>query len=136
MTTAAHDLRYRTAGPTAGDGFASTACTNFLFFRLEAPEDCRRWRTCVDRCFTERLFHTRDARSRQLVQLRAVPVQHATRSFNPWFCRQFPESPMRIGYSFWGFLADGVLDTPDGARSYRRPVIDALQRAGNHLVLV
>lgn len=43
---------------------------------------------------------------------------------------------MRIGYSFWGFLADGVLDTPDGARSYRRPVIDALQRAGNHLLLL
>ncbi|WP_203821578.1 hypothetical protein [Paractinoplanes ferrugineus] len=43
---------------------------------------------------------------------------------------------MRIGYSFWGFLTDGVLDTPDGGRSYRRPVIDALQQAGSHVVLV
>ena len=43
---------------------------------------------------------------------------------------------MRIGYSFWGFLTDGVLDTPDGGRSYRRSVIDAVQEAGHQVVLV
>ncbi|MDY7091272.1 MAG: hypothetical protein SYR96_40120 [Actinomycetota bacterium] len=42
----------------------------------------------------------------------------------------------RIGYSAWGFLTDGVLDTPDGARAYRRAVIDALQDAGNEIVLL
>lgn len=43
---------------------------------------------------------------------------------------------MRMGYSFWGFLTDGVLDTPDGGRSYRRSVIDALRNFGHHVVLV
>jgi hypothetical protein len=43
---------------------------------------------------------------------------------------------MRIGYSFWGFLSDGVLDTPDGGRSYRGSVIDALQQAGHRVVFV
>jgi hypothetical protein len=49
---------------------------------------------------------------------------------------QSAETRLRIGYSFWGFLSGGVLDTPDGGRSYRRPVIDALQQAGNHVVFV
>ena len=48
-----------------------------------------------------------------------------------------PAGPrLRIGYSFWGFLTSGVLDTPDGGRGYRRSVIDALQAAGHHVVLV
>jgi hypothetical protein len=33
---------------------------------------------------------------------------------------------MRIGYSFWGFIGPGVLDTPDGGRSFRRTVLDSL----------
>jgi hypothetical protein len=44
--------------------------------------------------------------------------------------------PLRIGYSCWGFLTDGVLDTPDGARSFRRAFVDALQAAGHEVVLV
>lgn len=33
---------------------------------------------------------------------------------------------MRIGYSFWGFIGPGVLDTPDGGRSFRRTVLQGL----------
>jgi hypothetical protein len=44
--------------------------------------------------------------------------------------------PLRIGYSCWGFLTSGVLDTPDGARSFRRTFIDALHAAGHEVVLV
>lgn len=36
---------------------------------------------------------------------------------------------MRIGYSFWGFLGAGVVDTPDGGRSHRRTLIDGLRFA-------
>lgn len=43
---------------------------------------------------------------------------------------------MRIGYSCWGFLGPGVTDTPDGARSYRRPFLDALAAAGFEVVLL
>lgn len=43
---------------------------------------------------------------------------------------------MRIGYSMWGFLTSGILDTPDGSRSYRRPLLDAMQIAGHDLVLL
>ncbi|MFC7530144.1 hypothetical protein [Actinoplanes sp. GCM10030250] len=42
--------------------------------------------------------------------------------------------PLRIGYSFWGFLTTGVIDTPDGARSFRRAFVDALQEAGHEVV--
>lgn len=37
---------------------------------------------------------------------------------------------MRIGYSFWGFLGAGVVDTPDGGRSHRRTLIDGLRQPG------
>ena len=47
-----------------------------------------------------------------------------------------PPAGRRIGYSAWGFLTSGVLDTPDGARAYRREVIDAMQAAGNEVVLL
>ncbi|GID29541.1 hypothetical protein [Paractinoplanes brasiliensis] len=47
-----------------------------------------------------------------------------------------PSVRRQIGYSAWGFLTAGVLDTPDGARAYRRAVIDALQDAGNEIVLL
>jgi hypothetical protein len=47
-----------------------------------------------------------------------------------------PPAGRRIGYSAWGFLTSGVLDTPDGARAYRHEVIDAIQAAGNEVVLL
>ncbi|MDT0547690.1 glycosyltransferase [Streptomyces lonegramiae] len=43
---------------------------------------------------------------------------------------------MKIGYSFWGFLGSGVVDTPDGGRSHRRPFINALARQGHQLVFL
>lgn len=43
---------------------------------------------------------------------------------------------MKIGYSFWGFLGDGVLDTPDGGRSHRRTLIDGLIEAGHEIVFL
>ncbi|TDC81859.1 hypothetical protein [Actinomadura sp. 7K507] len=43
---------------------------------------------------------------------------------------------MRIGYSFWGFLGDGITDTPDGGRSHRRTLIDALIAAGHQIVFL
>jgi hypothetical protein len=44
--------------------------------------------------------------------------------------------PVRIGYSFWGFLGPGILDTPDGGRSHRRTLIDGLIAAGHDIVLL
>ncbi|GII34623.1 hypothetical protein [Planotetraspora mira] len=41
-----------------------------------------------------------------------------------------------IGYSFWGFLGPGITDTPDGGRSHRRPLIDALIADGHHVVFL
>ena len=43
---------------------------------------------------------------------------------------------MKIGYSMWGFLGSGIVDTPDRSRSYRRPVVDALIAAGNEVVFL
>lgn len=43
---------------------------------------------------------------------------------------------MRIGYSFWGFLGSGVLDTPDGGRSHRRVLIDGLGTRGHDIVFL
>ncbi|GHJ35421.1 hypothetical protein Sm713_10300 [Streptomyces sp. TS71-3] len=43
---------------------------------------------------------------------------------------------MKIGYSFWGFLGNGVTDTPDGGRSHRRPLIDELQNRGHKIVFL
>lgn len=43
---------------------------------------------------------------------------------------------MRIGYSFWGFLGPGVVDTPDGGRSHRCTLIDGLRSRGHQLVLL
>ncbi|MDT3397624.1 hypothetical protein RKE29_13340 [Streptomyces sp. B1866] len=43
---------------------------------------------------------------------------------------------MKIGYSFWGFLGPGVVDTPDGGRSHRRPLVDALAGLGHRLVFL
>lgn len=43
---------------------------------------------------------------------------------------------MKIGYSFWGFLGNGITDTPDGGRSHRRPFIDALLARGHDIVFL
>lgn len=43
---------------------------------------------------------------------------------------------MRIGYSMWGFLGDGIVDTPDGSRAYRRAFIDGLISAGHDVVFL
>lgn len=43
---------------------------------------------------------------------------------------------MKIGYSFWGFLGPGITDTPDGGRSHRRVLIDALIEAGHDIVFL
>lgn len=43
---------------------------------------------------------------------------------------------MRIGYSMWGFLGHGVLDTPDGSRSYRSALIDGLMSSGHDVVFL
>lgn len=43
---------------------------------------------------------------------------------------------MNIGYSFWGFLGDGIVDTPDGGRGHRRNWLRELSRRGHTLVLL
>ncbi|GGL06861.1 hypothetical protein [Mangrovihabitans endophyticus] len=43
---------------------------------------------------------------------------------------------MRIGYSMWGFLGHGIVDTPDGSRAYRRSFIDGLIAAGHAVVFL
>jgi hypothetical protein len=43
---------------------------------------------------------------------------------------------MMIGYSCWGFLGPGILDTPDGGRSHRRALIDGLRRRGHAIVFL
>ncbi|MDG4829262.1 hypothetical protein O7627_08080 [Solwaraspora sp. WMMD1047] len=43
---------------------------------------------------------------------------------------------MLIGYSFWGFLGPGVIDTPDGGRSHRQTLVDGLRRAGHDIVFL
>ncbi|MFI9721998.1 hypothetical protein ACIHFE_20435 [Streptomyces sp. NPDC052396] len=43
---------------------------------------------------------------------------------------------MKIGYSFWGFIGPGITNTPDGGRSFRRTLLDALTEAGHQLILL
>ncbi|UQU66832.1 hypothetical protein COUCH_11415 [Couchioplanes caeruleus] len=43
---------------------------------------------------------------------------------------------MLIGYSFWGFLGNGITDTPDGGRSHRRTLIDGLLERGHRIVFL
>ncbi|MCX4578864.1 hypothetical protein OHB41_37910 [Streptomyces sp. NBC_01571] len=43
---------------------------------------------------------------------------------------------MKIGYSFWGFLGNGITNTPDGGRSHRRPFVDALLSRGHEIVFL
>lgn len=42
---------------------------------------------------------------------------------------------MRVGYSFWGFIGPGILDTPDGGRSFRRTVLRGLM-ADHEVILL
>lgn len=44
--------------------------------------------------------------------------------------------PVRIGYSFWGFLGPGITNTPDGGRSHRRTLINGIISAGQHIVFL
>lgn len=41
-----------------------------------------------------------------------------------------------IGYSFWGFLGNGIIDTPDGGRIHRLPFIKALINNGFDIILL
>ncbi|MFC5188096.1 CgeB family protein, partial [Actinomadura harenae] len=43
---------------------------------------------------------------------------------------------MKIGYSFWGFLGNGITDTPDGGRSHRATLINGLLDAGHQVVFL
>ncbi len=43
---------------------------------------------------------------------------------------------VKIGYSFWGFLGDGITDTPDGGRSHRRTLVNGLASRGHDLVFL
>ncbi len=43
---------------------------------------------------------------------------------------------MKIGYSFWGFLSNGITETPDGGRSHRRALIDGLINRGHDIVFL
>ncbi|HIP33781.1 MAG TPA: hypothetical protein EYG89_03415 [Bacteroidia bacterium] len=43
---------------------------------------------------------------------------------------------MNIGISFWGFLSDGIRDTPDGGRIHRLPFLKALIDRGNMIFVL
>lgn len=43
---------------------------------------------------------------------------------------------MRIGFSFWGFLGPGIIDTPDGGRFWRRAIVDELIALGHDVMLL
>ncbi|MDQ3151843.1 MAG: hypothetical protein M3R63_09030 [Actinomycetota bacterium] len=43
---------------------------------------------------------------------------------------------VKIGYSFWGFLGPGILDTPDGGRSHRQPLVDGIAAAGHEVLFL
>lgn len=43
---------------------------------------------------------------------------------------------MRVGYSMWGVPGPWHRRHPDGARSYRRCVVDGLRAAGHELVFL
>ena len=42
----------------------------------------------------------------------------------------------RIGYSAWGFLGNGVVDTPDGGRSHRMTLLKSLISRGMKIVML
>jgi hypothetical protein len=45
-------------------------------------------------------------------------------------------SNLKIGYSCWGFLGDGITDTPDGGRSHRLTLLKALIDEGSSIIML
>lgn len=43
---------------------------------------------------------------------------------------------MKLGYSCWGFLGKGIVDTPDGGRSHRFTLIQGLVNAGCSIIML
>lgn len=43
---------------------------------------------------------------------------------------------MKLGYSCWGFLGDGIIDTPDGGRSHRLTLIKELISQGMDIIML
>jgi hypothetical protein len=43
---------------------------------------------------------------------------------------------VKIGFSFWGFLGAGIVDTPDGGRFWRRALVEQLLSVGHDIVLL
>lgn len=43
---------------------------------------------------------------------------------------------MKIGYSCWGFLGKGIIDTPDGGRSHRLVLLKELIRQGSTIIML
>jgi hypothetical protein len=43
---------------------------------------------------------------------------------------------MKVGYSFWGFLGDGVADSSDSVRHHRRDLVYGLVEAGHEIVFL
>lgn len=43
---------------------------------------------------------------------------------------------MKLGYSCWGFLGKGIIDTPDGGRSHRYTLIQGLVNAGCSVIML
>lgn len=43
---------------------------------------------------------------------------------------------MRIGYSCWGFLGKGIIDTPDGGRSHRFTLLKELVSQGSNIIML
>lgn len=42
----------------------------------------------------------------------------------------------KIGYSAWGFLGDGIVDTPDGGRSHRPVLLHSLIQHGAKIIML
>ena len=45
-------------------------------------------------------------------------------------------SNFNVGYSAWGFLSDGIVDTPDGGRSHRPVLLDGLISHGAEIIML
>jgi hypothetical protein len=43
---------------------------------------------------------------------------------------------MIIGYSCWGFLGNGIVNTPDGGRSHRNTLVQGLMKRNNKVVML
>jgi hypothetical protein len=45
-------------------------------------------------------------------------------------------SPIKIGYSCWGFLGQGIINTPDGGRSHRFVLLNELMRQNAQIIML